>query len=262
MPIPLIILGGASGAGKDVVASFIVKNHGAIGIAQSGPMKRFMKKIFNFTDDQLWGPPSSRNAVDVRNLESDWKVYEQNLLKQMQPELGSLGLSWSSDQLLAWFYKSKEYCMANTLTCRYILQTYGTEFGRACDKDVWVNYASRVADTILCGGHTYTEQSGLVPTGDPNRLAAKWVVITDGRFPNELYKVKAKSGFAVKVDGTNTSAAAQAAGVMGHPSETSLESIPLEWYNYIFQNDKSEGLLACEYKVHKLMGLLSSPRYL
>lgn len=262
MSIPLIILGGGSGSGKDTVASFMVKNHGAIAIAQSGPMKRFCQKVFGFTDEQLWGPSANRNAVDPRNSPTEWQEYFVNFDVYLQVELQALDMREFGEHAWAWFYGVREYCKTHDLTPRYILQTYGTEFGRVCNKDVWIKYANRMADSILGGGCTYTEKEGLAGLSNPNSLAAKWVVITDGRFPNELMAVKSQSGFAIKIDGTDTSQAAQVAGVMGHASETSLAGIPPEWFNYVFRNDKTLGLDACETRVDQLMHMLASPRYL
>lgn len=62
----LIVLSGEAGAGKDSVAKILVEDHGWMMFSLSAPMKRFAGDMFGFTDDQLYGPSSSRNAPDPK----------------------------------------------------------------------------------------------------------------------------------------------------------------------------------------------------
>lgn len=62
----LIVLSGEAGAGKDSVADHLAETHGWIKFSLSAPMKRFCADMFGFTDEQLYGPSSARNAPDHR----------------------------------------------------------------------------------------------------------------------------------------------------------------------------------------------------
>lgn len=62
----LIGLGGLAGAGKDTAAEALTERCGFVKIAFADPMKRFAMEMWNFTEEQLWGPSERRNAVDPR----------------------------------------------------------------------------------------------------------------------------------------------------------------------------------------------------
>lgn len=57
---------GQSGSGKDTVADYLVHRYGYVKVALADPLKRICKDVYNFTDEQLWGPSASRNKVDER----------------------------------------------------------------------------------------------------------------------------------------------------------------------------------------------------
>ena len=101
------------------------------------------------------------------------------------------------------------------LTARKALQTLGTEFGRACYENVWVDYAIRTA-TFLLSGEEKTSLPPMRPSYDAER-GASWrvahhdglrsdgsrryrpdhpqgVCISDVRFPNEVAAIRAAGG--------------------------------------------------------------------
>jgi hypothetical protein len=100
------------------------------------------------------------------------------------------------------------------LTPRHALQTLGTEWGRDCYPDVWVDIAIRTAKA-LCGGPrvfadteaglvspVYNPQAGLyyVPSEDTYLFPiTKGVCISDVRFPNEVAAIKAAGGRIWKI---------------------------------------------------------------
>ncbi len=52
--------------GKDECASVLVKKFGAVQTGLADPAKRHMADLYGFTEDQLFGPSTSRNAGDLR----------------------------------------------------------------------------------------------------------------------------------------------------------------------------------------------------
>jgi hypothetical protein len=62
----LIVLSGEAGAGKDSIAKLLVEQHGWQLYSLAVPLKRFVADMFGFTDEQLYGPSSARNAPDPR----------------------------------------------------------------------------------------------------------------------------------------------------------------------------------------------------
>ena len=103
----LIGLSGKAGSGKDTVAGFIPGN--VVRMSFADPLKRFCQEVFDFSDDQVYGPSSERNKPDTRYVRPDG-----------------------------------EY-----LTPRYALQTLGTEWGRGCFEDVWAALGVRKALAYL-----------------------------------------------------------------------------------------------------------------
>lgn len=61
----LIVLSGDAGAGKDSLAD-VLYDMGWQRYSLAGPLKRFAGDMFGFTDEQLYGPSSARNAPDPR----------------------------------------------------------------------------------------------------------------------------------------------------------------------------------------------------
>lgn len=83
---------GSAGAGKDEVAKSLIRPmHPKINsslpqfkvVALADPMKRFLMDVFNFSEEQLWGPSALRNAVDER-----WGISPRKALQQLGTEWG------------------------------------------------------------------------------------------------------------------------------------------------------------------------------
>jgi hypothetical protein len=274
---PLILICGQAGSGKDTVASFMVKNHGAVTIAQADPMKRLAKLLFDFTDDQLWGPSESRNAVDHRydpeHLTAEawdgvWERFNHQSidawLRDLFPDLEFLNLPTDKGAgprpaLRNWLNQvmTQTYWAGKALTPRYVLQTLGTEWGRAQGRDIWTNYAVNAAWKLLGGGYSYDRAQGLTEAKDGS---PRWVVITDGRFRNEVVNVLRAGGITIKVfnpQGTDNTAI-EAAGVKGHQSEKELGGIPNHFYTATFRNDKTKGLRVAEIYTEDFMTRLEA----
>lgn len=248
----IILVAGAAGSGKDTVAGFVTKHLNAVTIAQADPMKRFAQNAFGFSRDQLWGPSEFRNGIDPRLDNSEdlgvWmgagdyvtsegcKSWLRGLLKQGKSEVS---LEDAHRALLEWYYE----CHGKRLkTPRAILQTFGTEYGRTLHEDLWSNVAMTTARRLLVGGVVYHPTSGMIATPNP---APDMVLITDGRFRNEVLNVQSQNGFAVRVVNpaqSSAGAAVEKAGIKGHVSEAELNSMPDHFFNLVIVNDKEKGL--------------------
>lgn len=101
----LIGLVGHAGTGKDTAAAFLP----AKKFSFAGPMKEFVKRAFDFTDEQVYGASEHRNRPDPRYTRPD----------------------------------------GVPLTPRHALQTLGTEWGRSCYENVWAEFGVRTATEWL-----------------------------------------------------------------------------------------------------------------
>lgn len=204
-----IIVGvmGNAGSGKDTLADYLVKNHGFVKMSLADEMKRICKRVYDFTDEQLWGPSEKRNTMDLRY---DRAISEINY----------------------------EYPLSY-LTPRMALQVLGTEWGRRCYLNTWVNFTLRDASRLLMDDRLfYTQQEGLqrltvAPYVAP---AVRGVVIPDCRFKNEIEAVHQFKGFVIRI---KRDVKELTSGVFLHASEEEQKTIPDSAVDYVVTNNSS-----------------------
>lgn len=246
MSYPITIVSGPAGSGKDTVAELAAKHFGGITIAQANPMKRIVKAWLGralVTDEMLWG------SSDLRNTPLKLSEIQQGILEgsintvidMLSEVLVSVGRPTSFFALQSvvrpWCDKllNGDY---GPLSPRLILQTLGTEVGRSLDQNMWIDYAIWTAERLLVGGYSYEKTTGLKV--DENNKGYKQVIITDGRFRNEILAVRKLGGLAVRIvpkESTTTEV-----GIKGHASEAEMKTIPDTWFTHTMPNDKSKGL--------------------
>lgn len=261
---PVYILGGGSRSGKDTVGEMMVQGRNGVMVAQADAMKRFMQRTFFFTVEQLWGPSDTRNAPDsrfsisnggkIRFEEAETLIFAEGLGEQWLSELAIIASSSYMKDLRKWFVDLKERYLRldAVLTPRAGLQTLGTEFGRSLYPSIWNDLAIKTAKGLLMGGSDYTREGGHVYS--PKHPGYNFVVITDGRFRNELLGVKGLGGVAIKIENpAPDDGAVEKAGIAGHASEAELKGIPTNWYDYVLVNDKSKGLQFLKESVNQFM---------
>lgn len=191
----LIAFAGKAGSGKDTAAAVLVDRCNFVKVALADEMKRICRDIFNFSTESLWGSSEKRNAVDSRYQRAD-----------------GVGL-----------------------TPRYALQKLGSEYGRHCYPDIWIDYLLGVYEQIQTGDFHYNPEVGLTHKLSSWIAPPTNVVVTDVRFLNELTKLKAAGGKVVLLERKSTLTGEAAT----HDSETSLDDIPRELFDYCIKNEGS-----------------------
>lgn len=245
MRVPIIMLSGVAGAGKDAVASILAKNYDAAVVAQADPMKRLAAELFQFSEEQLWGPSEQRNAT-VSKVDARWSQFG------VVTWLGRVLPAGANNSALYHALREWFITMPQAVTARHALQTLGTEVGRAHSRNMWVDYALRTARRLLSDQDVeYSRAEGVVHRISPAHTA--FVVIPDGRFKNELLAVRAAGGATVRIKSPGAGLTGDAAT---HVSETEQESIPDSWFDFVIENHKEHGLAALEYTVKTMMSLL------
>jgi len=222
----IIGISGPAGAGKDTAAELLVKNHGFGRIGLADGLKRICKDVFSFSDEQLWGPSSQRNAQDKR--------YPRN-------HSFRYGTCTCCGMVL---YKEGVESSVCYLTPRYALQQLGTEWGRGCYDDLWIEEAIRTAQYIIndrsmvysafVGIHdlTGTCSASFMPWRSCY-CAVKGVVFSDIRFRNEMEQVKKAGGKLIRLK--RDSSLSGTASL--HQSEVEMKEIGDDEFDYVIQNN-------------------------
>src|SRR5574340_974402 len=133
----IVGLMGKAGSGKDTLADYLVECHGFVKMSLADEMKRFAKKVFGFTDQQLWGPSQYRHGIDGRFNDPDqWDLAEDNIYAYGRDWcrflFGAERETKAYYALLEWFDDIRaEYGTGwgdkpCTLSPRVVLQTSGT----------------------------------------------------------------------------------------------------------------------------------------
>ena len=247
-----MILGicGPAGSGKDTVASLLSHEHFRT-VALADPLKRIVRDTFDFSYQQLWGVSRLRNEPDKRYPRShSWemlppRVVSLNPIPTLECRYSCACCGQEGERRLVsrderdeqWITKAlnDEPCY---LTPRYALQKLGTEFGRTCYPNVWVDIAMRTAKQLIETPLVYYSQPRgleLVQSSDI-QFIVNGVVIPDVRHRNEIEAIRAGGGKVIRV-------VRPGAGLQGatgkHTSETEQASIPDADFDYVLVNDGS-----------------------
>lgn len=153
---------GIAGAGKDTVAARLKDRHGFSVVSLADPVKRICQEVFSFSEAQLWGPSEERSKPDERYPRSD----------------------------------------GTFLTPRHALQQLGTEWGRGCYENAWVDLALQAARTLMGSSIArYSRTDGVSFFGGQHHLGrpALGVAIPDVRFLNEVQAIKKAGGLVIRV---------------------------------------------------------------
>lgn len=222
-----------SGAGKDTVADVLFVRRHVAKVALADPFKRMAQDAFGFTYEQLWGPSEARNQPDLRYLRTP---------------AGSLG--WMGDK------PNPEKDVY--LTPRFALQLFGSEIGRSCYKNTWIDYAIRVAKQLMSDqSKAYLDHRGVIDKDwvpddvDTEEELEKHeedvanypeevnhVAFSDVRFFNEFDAIRASGGRVVRVL-RKFNGVFEEAAYGNHQSERELSSSDDEDFDYIVYNDGS-----------------------
>lgn len=217
----LIGISGLAGSGKDTCADFLVRKHGFVKVGFADPMKRICRDVYGFSVGQLWGPSSARNAPDERfPREHMW-----------QPDYND---GWHTCTCCGAKCKRGESADRDQcyLTPRFALQQLGSEWGRLCYPNTWVDYAIRVAEVVRDGCY-YDPSSHCNTTYRTDSPSPGHVVISDVRFKNEIDALKIAGAKLIRI-------VRPGAGLVGaaaqHGSEAGQVAIPDDVFDGLIVN--------------------------
>jgi len=144
--------------------------------------------------------------------------------------------------------RSQEDSRAPGLNARKVLQLLGTQVGRECYKNVWVDYAMDVAKQLLSDPYLmYTPDEGVVDVieqtsmgewrrDDAPKHSYKGVVLSDCRFCNEYEAIRKVGGKLLRIKRLGSGLDGVAAT---HASEAEQQSVSDSEFDYVIDNNGS-----------------------
>ena len=264
--LPIIIVSGEAGSGKDAISSIIAKAYNGVTVAQADPMKRFVKEVFKFDDNSLWGSSETRAKpinTDEYTTREGWAMALGRLkfasvffFKDMFPQADDDFIRLADIRLEKWFFDLRAHFAVGPNSghpsSRYILQTLGTEWGRSMKPTMWSSFAIESCLKLLAGEFDYTREKGLILNKDQQGYGC--AIISDGRFKDEILAVRRIGGTTIKV--ISSEKVELAGGIKNHPSEVQQRTIPDHFYDLIVMNDKSKGLDKLAEQLNLVLGKL------
>ena len=205
----IVAITGKGRSGKDTVAGMLVGGLGFTRIGLADPMKRFCAEVFGFTHEQLHG--NERDLPDSRYPRAFETV--------------------GSDPA------TRVEVATSHLTPRYALQTLGTEWGRNCYRDIWVNAGINTARTLLADhAMAYSATTGLYTKTPWNQdMVNRGVVFSDIRFHSELAAMRRAGAITVFID-RPAEARGALAGVPDHASEREMDEMDQSAFDVVLHN--------------------------
>lgn len=245
---------GNAGAGKDAVADILIKDFKYTRVAFADPMKRFVQEVYQFSDEQLWGPSEKRNAPDPRYRRTPMRVESKHIEDaptfwdringvEKPPRLHEVVSQEIKDITDQEVFDTIDGAY---LTPRHALDQLEEKWGRSCWPDTWAHYAMTMAQKVLENPdrNWYDPKLGLVDryvnTQDGWQTREGWyriqgVCFSDLRFKNEFLTIRRNSGIVVRVKRPVRSVVLGS----GHQSENDLNDVPDHRFDYVIENTGS-----------------------
>lgn len=214
---------GSAGSGKDFVADLLVREFPWVKLAFADEIKRIARDLYAFTDEQLWGPSAKRNEPDLRYpRDHDWVevAFTDNFT------CVCCGLSSQVEE--------DKQCY---LTPRFVLQQIGTETGRRCYLNTWVDLAVRNAQTVIGNPNLrYDQKSGVygILSSEEMTPIIKGMAIPDVRYKNEMDGLRSQGAKIVRIKRRGKALAGSAGA---HSSEREALELPDSTFDYVLDNN-------------------------
>jgi hypothetical protein len=217
------------GVGKDEVANLICKRFMAVKIAMADPMKRICRDVYDFDEEQLWGPSENRDAPDRRYKRPSHDFNSKDVCD-------CCGVNRFQG----------EECY---LTPRYALRLLGSEWARRCHPDTWVIKMIRTAYDVLKAGVFYNQEKGAFGRWSDG-FSPEYVPVPDVRFVNEVEAIRNAGGRVIRVIREVPIKAESS-----HSSETGLLNTGDNTFDYVIDN--SGDLHHLGLQVDRMMSFIS-----
>ncbi len=203
-------IAGNKGAGKDTIASILVRTEQFVAIAFADELKRLCGRIFEISDEHMFGESSLREKPYLlspgrarkRFMDQEDEISKLFIACQSKPSS-----QYRSAVFMAVIEQLSDMETRGDCRVRHVLQLMGTEWGRRLWPKIWTTQVSRNITALRDPGMEYHRSCGLIDHrgrrdrhGNTPTRAIPGVVITDSRFPNEAAEIHAWGGKMIWVD--------------------------------------------------------------
>jgi hypothetical protein len=222
----LIGISGQAGVGKTTAANIFVDHFNFTKVSFATEIKEVAKRWWGFTDEQLYGPSSMRNAPDerysAREAGNYWvcKICCVSEFGTTHFEVKTLALidtgkPYHCDVCTEQVARAGELnyvgLSAKYHAPRYFLQGVGDKV-RQIEPGIWLRLGLEAADAV------------------PNKRA----VIDDGRYINEIEAMKKHGGFLIRIKRPVSGLKGEAGK---HPSEVQQLKVSDNIFDAVIDND-------------------------
>lgn len=238
---PFTVLGtlGPAGSGKDLTADYLVLKKDFVKVSFADPMKRFVRAAFNIDGERLWGPSGRRN--EMFEVNDSWWFEVIGHFGMASKEICAKVLAQGTRttgymKLHDWLTQLRK-TYPTQISARIILQTLGTEWGRAVDEIMWARYAHQIAQQLKTGKYFYHPVAGLQEK--ESEATEKYppvagVVIPDHRFKNEVAYTKAQGGYVIRLRRLAMEPTVSV-GISGHQSEAEQKELADDVFDCVLE---------------------------
>ena len=219
----LLGLVGKSGASKSLCADYLRNTYDYYEMAFANIFKEFIRDVFGFSKEQLWGsaelrdkkvvPCSSVNGIqDVKEAYRNWHRVRMNYTSMVHMWLQKLGLSVLEKAeyrkvLDRWLDECERRAESGPISPRMTLQLLGTEYGTDYKKTIWVDY---LLNNINPGKHT--------------------ILVSDCRMKHEIDAVHDHDGYVIHLLRKRNDKVTEN---RDHPSEVEQDSLPATQFDLV-----------------------------
>jgi hypothetical protein len=214
-----LVFFGVQGSGKSTLGEYLAQHFTFKVDAFANPLKHAAQTIFGFTNEDLYGPSSSRTTQYTAFTNTGWcfACREQCIYSTAVDDFDN-----------PWYCGKCGEHYPRHINPRHALKTLGTEWGRQICRDIWI-------------------QSMFANNAGVERLA-----VTDGRFINENEACQERSAHRILLtrglkDSTDP-----------HPSEAEVRfqaREPKKYFDYVLDN-ADLGLDETKARLHALVSTL------
>lgn len=224
----MVCVSGFAGVGKDEFCKRLMEKYGAVhtGLIDAG--KRHLAELYEFSEEQLFGPSRYRNLGDLRYPKSSF--FEHGLY---QDGVGQWGCKKDGKLMVVEAGDPKYW-----LSPREALQIHGEVMNKLYN-DTWIEAGIRLHRIVSKGGKKYSRMGGAQDDYSIPKRNPFISCFSDFRHWHEIKAARAIKDPGFKCVIVRIQSLRIPGPAFNHRSETEQTTIPDTEFDYVVKNDSS-----------------------